>query len=257
MARKSWVAVLTAVLVLSLAAVGSAQIDVKTQLGYGGTSYGKILDAKNAKTTEWSAVALGTYAHDDLLFSASFTSSNSLNVSVTADGEEEPQENSQKGIHRRSNLQFGANYLFLKDTGLKLYGGLGYSMTWVTLKDQDLRDNTQLSLGGKGFAGQAIAQFTLGDKFTADAYLSAAPWYSWEYTEKDDSRKNIGGSHYHYQLGFEYLFAEDYSIRLGMQGGAYSLDKFRFSSSEPEETIELPETSSSYSGVIVGVTWHF
>lgn len=257
MARIRWVAVLAAVLVLTFAAVGSAQLDVKTQLGYGGTNYGKILDAQNAKTTEWSAVLLGTYTHEDLLFNASFTSSSRLNMSVTAAGEEEPAEDGQPGSHRRSNLQFGGNYLFLQDTGLKLYGGLGYSLTWLSLKDENIRGGDLLSLDGQGFVGQAIAQFDLGEKFTVDAYLSAAPWYNWEYTQGKHSTKSIPGSHYYYQLGFEYLFAEEYSIRLGVQGGSYSIDKFRYSSSEPDETIELDKTSAGYSGVTVGVTWHF
>lgn len=242
---KHWIVVLAAVLVLTCATTSFAQINVKAQLAYGGLDYRSTIESKSANISEWSVLLHGTYTHDDLLFNALYNSGNRLSMSV---GENEPNEPNN---HSRSTLQFGGNYLLLQDTGLKVYGGLGYGLTWINVKHPQLRDGDRFSLAGKGFAGQAVVKFDLGDKFGADAFISASPWFQWEYTQGTTSEKSIGGSAYHYQLGFEYELTPEYSVRLGLHGGSNGVNAFEY------DEQELDKTSSGYTGVTVGMSWNF
>ncbi|NLM54908.1 MAG: hypothetical protein GX195_08250 [Firmicutes bacterium] len=241
---RTWIAVLTAALVLSLAAPGLAQFDVKAQLTYGGTSYSSLLDKETkGSVSEWSVLALGTYSHQDLLFNVLYQNANRLNMTVN--------EVEEKSTHGRSFANLGASYRFLQETGMEVYGGLGYSLMWLNLKHSAVRDNAQVGLAGRGFSGQAAVRFTLAENFSADAYFTAAPWLKWEYTQGNKSIKQIDGSAYHYQLGLEYDVTAQYSVRLGVQGGSYSVGEFKY------DVDELGPTSAGYSGVTVGVTVHF
>lgn len=244
---KAWTLVLTLTLALTMTVPSLAQFDLTTQLSYGGTGYGAMLD-KDTKgsVSEWSAIALGTYTHQDLLFNAFYQSANRLSMQV-GEGEDEVQSQ-----HGRSTLHFGAAYQFLEETGMKVYGGLGYSLMWLNLRHPEIRGGEPISYAGQGFAGQAVVQFELAERFTADALITAAPWFRWEYTQSNKSIKQIDGSAYSYQLGLEYDISEQYAARLGIQGGSYKIDEFEYAVSD-----DVGPTRAGYSGVTVGVTWHF
>lgn len=243
---KSRVLLLTLALILTLSAPSLAQFDLKTQLTYGGTNYSYLLkEEQSGNTTEWSIMALGTYTYQDLLFNVSYQHGKELNMKVGPDADETAQ-------HQRSHLQLGANYHFLEETGMDVYGGLGYSLMWLNMQHPEIRNGNAVSFAGHGFAAQAVVQFELADKFTADAFLTAAPWFKWRYTEASNSTEQIGGSVYNYQLGLEYEVAPEYSVRLGIFGGSYRIDDFTFLQTE-----KIGPTRAGNSGVTVGVTWHF
>lgn len=250
---KSRVLLLTLALILTLSAPSLAQFDLKTQLTYGGTNYSDLLkEDQSGNTTEWSIMALGTYTYQDLLFNVSYQHGKELNMKVG------PDDDATAYQHQRSHLQLGANYHFLEETGMDVYGGLGYSLMWLNMQHPKIRVGNAVSFAGHGFAAQAVVQFELADKFTADAFLTAAPWFVWRYTEASkenattDSTEQIGGSVYNYQLGLEYEVAPEYSVRLGIFGGSYRIDDFKFL-----QTQEIGPTRAGNSGVTVGVTWHF
>lgn len=243
--------VLALALVLTLTAPSLAQFDLTIQLTYGGTNYSSLLEGGiKAQVSEWSGMALGTYTYNDLLFTALYQNANRINMQVVGANE------ANQSQHGRSLVNVGAHYRFLEEKPMTIYGGLGYELLWLNLKHQGIRDNRPLSLFGHGFSGQAVVKFELTEKFTADATLTAAPWLKWEYTEQSHPEKPIGGSAYNYQLGLAYDLSEEYAVRLGVFGGSYGVDKFKFRTTD-SVTIDLEATKAGYSGVSVGVTWHF
>lgn len=233
--RKYLVFSLLLISIFSVANPVHAQLNVKTQLGYG-TNHSSILGEKINQIPEWSTLVGGSYAYEDLLFTGMYHGAHGL----------------KEGRLGRSTAQLSADYLAVNEEALRVYGGLGYQLLGIRIQHPDIEDNENLKFSGSGFVGQAVVKIDIAEHFKAQATITGTPWFKWSYTQDGYTTTNIDkGRSFNYQVDLVYDFNPEYGIQLGLMGGSYGIPKFEFK----ENLVE--QTSASFTGINAGVVWRF
>lgn len=209
----------------------SAELVTGVQIGYGSTTYSKVLGEDGIKATEWLSNVGVEYTNKELLLTGSYQGALGLqDVNI--------------GRHL---AQVGANYRFLEDGPLKVYGGLGYQLLSTRFNLPEYEDGEKFSLTGHGFSAQAVVGIDIIPEFRASATLSLAPWMNWAYSSGGNSTSNINSSSaFNSKLDLVYDFSEEFGVQLSVSGGTYSVPEFT-----------KGETRASYSAINLGVTRNF
>lgn len=233
--RKGLVFSLLLISLLCMADPVSAQLNVRTQLGYG-ISNSSILGTEIDQVAEWSTLVTTTYSYEDLLFGAMYHGAHGLKESRLG----------------RSTMQLSANYQAVNEEALRVYGGLGYQLLGVRIKHPDVENNDNLKFSGRGFVGQAVVEIDIAENFRAQATITGTPWFKWDYSQGGITDSNIDkGSSFNYQVDMAYDFNPEYGIQLGLMGGSYGIPKFEFQHNPMEQT------NGSFTGISAGVVWRF
>lgn len=217
---------------LILPSTASAELLAGVQVGYGFTSYSKALGTKLDQNSEWTSGVWAKYRHEDLLFTGLYQGGLGL-----------------KGVNMGRHLaQIGANYRFLKEDLLQVYGGLGYQMTSTRFETPKVEGGKPSTLTGHGFAGQVVVDIAINEKIRTMATITGNPWLKWAFNQGGNTTSNIdSGSSFTYMLDILYDFSADFGLHLGLSGGSLRVPSFAGKG----------ETKGSYSGINLGVTRRF
>lgn len=225
-------AVLLCLAFFGLSGPAQAELVVGAQLGYGSMSYSKVLGFPSSKTGEWSGLLSANFEYEDLLFTGLYQ---------YARGAEESKNS-------RNLAQVSANYRFLEQDILRVYGGVGYQFLDNRLKHPDLEGGERVGLTGHGFAAQAVVGIQINEQLRTAAVITGNPWLEWSFSTKDDIKLNVArGASFTYQLDLTYSFSQDLGLHLGLAGGNLKIPAFS----------DYGETKATYGGICLGVTKAF
>lgn len=216
--------------------IATAQLLAGVELGYGKTSYSTILDTKNITTSEWSAGIWANYTHEDLLFAGLYQGSL---------GVQDFQSN-------RSLAHIGANYLFLEEDLLRIYGGLGYQLVSTRLNTPEIDSGNINTFTGHGFTGQVVVDIAITDDLKTSATLVAVPWTKWSHNVDKITTADIDSGHtFIYKLEIGYDFSTDFGVQVSILGNSYKVPDFT------RNQTEVGGAKSSSTSVNLGLTRHF
>jgi hypothetical protein len=221
---------------LYLSPTASAELTAGVQLGYGATTYSEILGDKSLKATEWSDRLWVNLAKDDLLFTLLYQGAHSLKG---------------QGVNR-TVAQVGANYLFLNEAALQVYGGLGYQFLNARVENANVEDAQKSTFTGHGFVGQVVLAIPVSEQVRTTATITGNPWMKWSFNQGDVTDHNLKmAPSFVYQLDLTYDFSEDLGAHLGLLGGSFKVPEFTFSGKAKGAT------KASFTGISLGVTHRF
>ena len=213
-----------------------AQLLAGVHLGYGRTSYDQVLGEKNLTNTEWSSGVWANYRHEDLLFTGFYQGSLGL----------------QEFNASRHLAHIGANYRFLEEDMLQVYGGLGYQLVSTRFSTPQVDSGKRNTLTGHGFSGQVVVDIAITDEFRSRATVIANPWTKWAHAADGVTDTNIDSGHaFVYKLELYYDFSTDFGAHLSVLGNTYQVPGFS------RGNMEIGETKSSAVSINLGVTRHF
>ncbi len=161
----------TVLAVLALSLLGSAQpvyaqLTAGAQLGYGSASYGQVLGGELEDIKEWSGRFSAAYVYEDLFFTGLYQYAHALQ---------------ETNITRNLGL-VGANYLFLDQEILRVYGGLGYQYLYNRFNHPPaVEGGVPTALSGRGFVGQAVVRIEIDPSIHTTATVSGSPWLKWTF----------------------------------------------------------------------------
>lgn len=228
---KSAVLAILALSLLGLTQPVSAELTARAQLGYGTASYEQVLGSESIEATDWSGRFSVSFAYEDLLFTGLYQYSHSLQ---------------EKNISRNLG-QIGANYLFLEQEILRVYGGLGYQYLYNRFDHPSVEGGVPTSLSGRGFVGQAVVQIAIDDSIHTTATVTGSPWLKWTFHQDLTTDSIDPGPSFTYQLDLSYDFSDDLGLQLGLLGGTFKVPAFD----------EKGATKAGYTGIHLGVTKQF
>lgn len=223
---------LTVLLVLWAAAAlpASAQLLAGAQLGYGKVNLKEILgDKKGLQTNQWSTTAWAQYDHEDLRFTGMYQGSTAFSKS-------------QVNQHL---AQAAANYRFLEEGPMQIYGGLGYQFLSTSLPHPT--QDGQFSFTGHGFVAQVIVDLEVLPELRSIISVTTNPWMSWTYG-KGGSTQALERASTTFSAKFDlfYDLNEELGVQVGLSAGSYKVPEFAGG-----------ETRGTYSALNVGVTHRF
>lgn len=238
--RKSFLltslSIMVFVSVLSLAPTASAELVAGVQLGYGSTTYSEILGGNLDRTTEWSDHIWAHLTHEDLLFTALYQGAHSFQG---------------KGLNR-TLAQVGANYLFLGEEALKVYGGLGYQFLNTRVENSEVEGGAKSAFIGHGFVGQVVLNIPISEVIRTTATVTGNPWMKWSFSKNSVTNSDIKfAPSFVYQLDLSYDFSEDLGAHLSLLGGSFSVPAFNHLNEAKGAT------KGSFTGINLGVTHRF
>lgn len=214
-----------------LAHPASAELTGRVQLGYGNASY-EIFGGEAFEAQDWSGRFSASYTFEDLLFTGLFQYSRSLK---------------ETNISRNVG-QAAANYLFLEQEILRVYGGLGYQFTYNSFEHPAIADGAATAISGRNFVGQAVVQIAIDEKFHTTATVTGSPWLKWTFHQGGLTNSNIDqGPSFTYQLDLSYDFSDDLGVQLGLLGGTFKVPAFA----------DHEVSKAGYAGIHLGVTKTF
>lgn len=232
--RKQLLFILCILLILALMhpTSASAELIAGVQVGYGNTSYSKVLGSEIPSNTEWLSNVWTNYNYNDLLFSALYQGSLGLKGSKDS----------------RNLVQVGAAYRLLEEDVMRVYGGLGYQFINNRFENAKVEGGKRSTLNGSGFVGQVAVDFPISEQFQAKATFTGNPWLKWTFNQDGVTTSNIkAGSSFVFHLDLIYDFSESLGVHLGVLGGTYGVPAFSGKGA----------TNASYKSINLGVTSRF
>ncbi len=223
-------------LLLVLPQAVSAEVLAGVHLGYGRTNYSQVLGHKDLSNSEWSAGIWANYHHEELLFTALYHGSLGL----------------QDFGANRHLAHVGANYRFLVEDILQVYGGLGYHLVSTRFETPEIDSGERHVLTGHGFTGQVVVDIALSEEFKTSATVVANPWAKWSHQADKVTDANIDSAPaFVYKIELNYDVSEDFGAHLSLLGNTYKVPAFTRSSGS------IGETKSSSVSINLGVTRKF
>ena len=211
MRKRSWLRGLPILVLCCLLLIphsASAELLAGVHLGYGRTTYSQVLGGKGLKNSEWSAGIWANYHHEELLFTGLYHGSLGL----------EGAEISRHLAH------VGANYRFLEQDALQVYGGLGYQLVSTRFQTPEIHSGDRNTLTGHGFAGQVVVDIGITEEVHTSAMVMASPWATWSHGTDTSTDHDIGsGSAFLYRLEVSYEFSTDFGAHLSLVGNNFSI----------------------------------
>lgn len=208
----------------------SAQLLAGAQLGYGKVNLKEILgDQKGLQTNQWSTTAWAHYDHEDLRFTGLYQGSTAFSQS-------------QANQHL---AQAAANFRFMEEGPMQIYGGLGYQFLSTSLPHPT--QEGKFSFTGHGFVGQVILDLEILPELRSIISVTTNPWMTWTYG-KGGSTQSVGRSSttFNAKLDLFYDLNEELGVQVGLSAGSYKVPEFAGG-----------ETRGAYSALNVGVTHRF
>lgn len=213
---------------LSAAQAAAADLQAGVQLSYGSTNFSKLLGTDTLKAAQLLSNVWARYDHEDLRFTGLYQGSTGLG---------------SKAMGRHLG-QVAANYRFLKEGPMQIYGGIGYHFLSTSVHDQ----NRSFSLTGHGFAGQVVVDIELAPQFSATAALTTSPWVKWSYSSGGQQDNDIATrSSFNAKIDFVYDSSEQLSVQVGLLGGTFRVPSFS----------DKGETQASFTAINAGITQRF
>ena len=189
----------------------AAELVGRAQVGYGTATY-DILGSGKLETQDVSGRLSFYYPYEDLLFTGLFQYSRSL-----------------KDMNISRNLgQVAANYLFLEQDILRVYGGLGYQFLYNRFENANINGGKATALSGRNFVGQAVIQIDLVEGFQAAATVTGSPWINWTIHQDNTTDSNVdSGISFLYQVDLSYDLKDDLGVQLGISGTTFSVPNYK------------------------------
>jgi len=237
MPKRFWFVSLSIIIFLSAVLTPTifAEVVAGVQLGYGSTTYSKILGTEELKATEWTDRIWIQATHEDLLFTGLYQGAHSFKG---------------QGLDR-TLAQVGANYLFFNQDALQVYGGLGYQFLNTRIENSKVESGKKSTFSGHGFVGQAIVAIPVSDEIRTAVTITGNPWSKWSFKQGTTTEAGIVGPSFVYQLDVTWDFSEDLGAHLGLLGGSFSIPSFTYGTDTKQAT------QGSFTGISLGVTHRF
>lgn len=206
-----------------------------------------LLNNGEVRVDDWTGRISAKYTGaEDLLVSLSYTT-----AIRTANVKTEEENEADFDRFNRRLLEGAFAYKFFEQDAMTIHGGLGYQLIGLDFKGDDFVKEEGEKLSGQGFTGHVNVGIDVMEDLTFNAAISGTPWLKWKYTYDDESRENIDGYSFNYQVGLEYTLPQGFGVHAGYSGGRIQIDEFRFDSATHEES------KGSYSGISAGVSMQF
>jgi len=193
---------------LLISQTASAELLAGVDLGYGRTSYAQVLGGGKLNNSEWSAGIWARYDYEDLLFTGLYHGSLGL-----------------RGVNTSRHLaHVGANYRFLEEDALQVFGGLGYSLVSIRFETPEVDSGQLNTLTGHGFTGQVVVDIAISDQVRTTATVAASPWARWSHRTEASTNHDVGsGSTFFYRLEVSYHLSDDFGAELSLLGNNFGV----------------------------------